>query len=422
MTVSVIVGSQWGDEGKGKITDILAADVDLVVRYQGGNNAGHTVVVGNRTFKLHLIPSGILYPDCCCVLGNGVVIDPEVLLAEMENLKTQGITVAPDRFKISSIAHVILPFHKMLDSHQEAKRHEEKIGTTGRGIGPAYTDKISRRGVRILDLLSKEKLTKVIQKSDWMKKFPDSPVTVEEVIEKYYQFGQQLKPYVIDSSLFINEAIDAKKKIILEGAQGTMLDVDHGTYPYVTSSNPLSGGACIGTGIGPHKINRVIGVTKAYVTRVGEGPFPTELTDDLGEHLRARGAEFGTTTNRPRRCGWLDLVVLRYSVRVNGFTELCITKLDVLDGLSKIKVCNQYKVDDQVVQNFPMELDIFSKCEPIYEELPGWEGDISQITKFQDLPPTAKTYIQYISDMAKVPISLISVGSRRNQTIHLLKL
>jgi len=422
MPVKVIVGSQWGDEGKGKITDILAADVDLVVRYQGGNNAGHTVVVGNTTFKLHLIPSGILYPNCICVLGNGVVIDPEVLLEEMDNLAQRGVTVSPDRFKISSIAHVILPFHKMLDSHQEAKRHEEKIGTTGRGIGPAYTDKISRRGVRMLDLISREKLSKVIRKSDWMKKFPDSPVTVEEVIEKYLALGLRLKPYLIDSSLFINDAIDTQKKIILEGAQGTMLDVDHGTYPYVTSSNPLAGGACIGTGIGPHKINRVIGVTKAYVTRVGEGPFPTELCDETGEYLRTRGAEFGTTTNRPRRCGWLDLVELRYAVRVNGITEICITKLDVLDGIKTIKVCNQYRVNDVIVDNFPMELDIFSKCEPIYQEIPGWDEDISGITRFKDLPKNAKQYMNYISDIAKVKISLISVGSRRNQTINLLKL
>jgi adenylosuccinate synthase len=274
----------------------------------------------------------------------------------------------------------------------------------------------------MLDLLSKEKLTKVIKKSDWMKKFPASEISVEQAIEKYYELGQRLKPFIIDTSLFINQAIDENKKIIMEGAQGTMLDVDHGTYPYVTSSNPLSGGACIGAGIGPHKINQVIGVTKAYVTRVGEGPFPSELLDETGDLLRKRGAEFGTTTGRPRRCGWLDLVVLRYAIRVNGFTELCLTKLDVLDGLKTIKVCNKYKVDNVIYDNFPMELDIFSKCEPIYEELPGWDEDISNITQFMDLPKNTKDYIKYISDISKVKISLVSVGSRRNQTIRLLKL
>jgi adenylosuccinate synthase len=420
MSVKILVGSQWGDEGKGKITDILAADMDLVIRYQGGNNAGHTVIVGNKTFKLHLIPSGILYPKCCCVLGNGVVIDPEVLLAEMRNLEIQDIKVTPDRFKISSLAHVILPFHKMLDSYQEAKRYAEKIGTTGRGIGPAYSDKIVRRGIRIMDLLNKERLFKNINKSDWLKKFPNSSLNIKEVVDIYYDYGQKLKQYVIDSSLFINLAIEQNKNLILEGAQGTMLDVDHGTYPYVTSSNPLSGGACIGAGIGPHKIDSVIGICKAYVTRVGEGPFPTELNDNIGEYLRLQGAEFGTTTSRPRRCGWLDLVVLRYAIRVNGITEICLTKLDVLDGLKTIKICNQYKVDNLIYDEFPLELDTFSKCEPIYNELPGWDEDISKITNFNDLPINAKNYINYISDIAKIKISLISVGSRRNQTINLL--
>ena len=422
MPVKVIVGAQWGDEGKGKITDILAAKVDLVVRYQGGNNAGHTVVVGDKTFKLHLIPSGILYDSCVCVIGNGVVVDPEVFLSEVASLKEKGINVSPDRLKISSLAHVILPFHKILDSKEEALRDEEKIGTTGRGIGPAYTDKIARMGVRIMDLLSKERLAKRIAKRNWPEVLKENCPVIDEVVDQFYEYGQKLKPYIIDSSLYINEAIDQGKTIIMEGAQGTMLDVDHGTYPYVTSSNPLSGGACIGAGIGPHKIDKVVGVSKAYVTRVGEGPFPTELNDDLGEYLRTRGAEFGTTTNRPRRCGWLDLVVLKYAVRVNGITEICLTKLDVLDGLKTIKICTKYKIDNQIHSNFPLDLDIFSKCEPIYDELPGWEEDISNITKYKDLPENAKKYIEYISEMTKVKISLISVGSRRNQTIKLLRI
>lgn len=420
MSVKIIVGSQWGDEGKGKITDILAEKADLVVRYQGGNNAGHTVVVGNETFKLHLIPSGILYDTCVSVIGNGVVLDPEVLLQEIETLRKQNINVTPEKFKISNTAHVILPFHKMLDNNQESKRHEEKIGTTGRGIGPCYTDKISRAGVRMLDLLSKDKIRKRLEKRHWKDQFPDQDINYDEVVEKYYEFGQILKPYLVDSSLFVNQAIDDRKKIILEGAQGTMLDVDHGTYPFVTSSNPLSGGACTGVGIGPHKIDDVIGVTKAYVTRVGEGPFPTELNDKTADYLREQGAEFGTTTGRSRRCGWLDLVVLNYAIRVNGLTSICLTKLDVLDGLETIKVCTAYKTPEGIVEHFPQDLDIFTQAEPVYEELPGWSARISEIDDFRDLPKNAKNYIDYIENKVRTKISMVSVGSKRRQTIHLL--
>jgi len=421
MTVKIIVGAQWGDEGKGKITDILAEKMDLVVRYQGGNNAGHTVVVGDKTFKLHLIPSGILYKTVTCVIGNGVVLDPEVLFQEMATLRAQGIEVSPDYFKISSIAHVILPFHKLLDSKQEADRCENKIGTTGRGIGPCYTDKISRNGVRIIDLLNKDRLTKLIRQRNW-ETILNTNLDIDGIIEQYHQLGLRLKPYVTDTSLYINQAIDAGKNLILEGAQGTMLDVDHGTYPYVTSSNPVSGGACIGTGIGPHKIHQVIGVAKAYSTRVGEGPFPTELTENMGELLRQRGAEFGTTTNRPRRCGWLDLVGLKYAIRVNGLTEICLTKLDVLDECKSINVCTSYRTTDgTVLTELPLDYDEFASCTPIYEELPGWESDISNITDYDHLPPNAKAYAQYVSEQVGVPITLISVGSRRNQTIHLLQ-
>jgi len=420
VSVKIIVGSQWGDEGKGKITDILAEKVDLVVRYQGGNNAGHTVVVGEKTFKLHLIPSGVLYSSCCCVIGNGVVLDPEVLFKEMDTLRLQGIEVKPEKFKISSLCHVILPFHKLLDSDQESVRREEKIGTTGRGIGPAYTDKVSRCGIRVIDLLSKERLAKRIHKRNWPALLPNHTLSVDAVIDQYYELGQRLKPFVTDTSLFINNAIDEGKNVILEGAQGTMLDVDHGTYPFVTSSNPVSGGACMGVGIGPHKIDQVVGVTKAYITRVGEGPFPTELTDETGEYLCQRGAEFGTTTGRKRRCGWLDLVVMRYANRVNGITDVCLTKLDVLDGLKTIKVCVGYQTPTGMITEFPLDLDEFSQSVPVYEELPGWSEDIANITEYSQLPENAKKYIEYIAQKTGVKISLVSVGSKRNQTIHLL--
>ncbi len=420
MTVSVIVGSQWGDEGKGKITDILAERVDLVVRYQGGNNAGHTVVVGDKTFKLHLIPSGILFDSCVCVIGNGVVIDPTVFFGEIETLKAQGIYVTPEKLKVSSIANVILPFHKMLDNAQEAKLHDEKIGTTGKGIGPTYTDKIARRGVRVQDLLSKTKLRKRLEKRHWDQAFSNVNIDMDSVVEEYYALGQRLKPFIVDSSLYVNKAIDAGKNVILEGAQGTMLDVDHGTYPFVTSSNPISGGACIGVGVGPHKINQVLGVTKAYVTRVGEGPFPTELNDDMGELLRTQGSEFGTTTGRPRRCGWLDLVVLKYAVRVNGLTSICFTKLDVLDGMKSLKVCTHYKTSEGILDELPLDLDVFSEAEPVYVELPGWDEDISSVTSYDELPETAKKYIQFVSDFVGVQIKMVSVGSGRRQTIHVL--
>jgi len=419
MSVRVIVGTQWGDEGKGKITDILSEKVEVVARYQGGNNAGHTVVVGDDTFKLHLIPSGIINPHCTCVIGNGVVIDPEVLFTEIDTLKKQGVSVTPDNLKISSIAHVILPFHKMLDGKQEAKRHEEKIGTTGRGIGPTYTDKFGRMGIRVNDLMSRHWLDKKFKKRNWQAELGVSDAEVQEVVEKYLELGQRLKPFMTDVSLLINQAIDADKEVILEGAQGTMLDIDHGTYPFVTSSNPISGGACIGVGIGPHKIDTVIGITKAYMSRVGEGPFPTEQENEIGEHLRERGAEFGTTTGRPRRCGWLDMVALEYAIRVNGLTEICLTKLDVLDHLDTIKVCTKYNTEHGELHHFPLNLDDFNAAEPVFEELPGWNEDISSITNFDDLPENAKNYVRYIEEKTGIKITLVSVGSRRKQTIHL---
>jgi adenylosuccinate synthase len=417
MSVQVIVGSQWGDEGKGKITDILAEKMDLVVRYQGGNNAGHTVVVGKETFKLHHIPSGILNDSCVSIMANGVVLDPEVLLKEMNGLKKRGIAVNPSKFKLSSIAHVILPFHKTLDSNQESNREGEKIGTTGRGIGPAYTDKIARFGVRAMDLLKPEFLKKQIMKKSWLTGIGVTEKDIDDVVIEFHKYGKELEPYIIDTSLYINEAIKAGKRVILEGAQGTMLDVDHGTYPFVTSSNPISGAATTGTGIGPQLIEGVMGVTKAYVTRVGEGPFPTELLDETGEALRDKGGEYGTTTNRPRRCGWLDLVVLRYAIRVNGLTEICLTKLDVLDGQESVKICTNYVYNNEKVEHFPLDLDIFNECEPEYVELPGWDEDISKITDFEKLPENAKTFVDYIEQAVGVKVSMVSVGPNRVQTI-----
>ena len=415
MSVKVLVGTQWGDEGKGKITDILAEKIDYVVRYQGGNNAGHTVVVGSNTFKLHLIPSGILYDSVVSVIGNGVVIDPNVLLGEIDALGTQGIHIDENRLRISSIAHVILPIHTALDSRQESSRQDEKIGTTGRGIGPCYTDKVARVGIRMLDLLCHDTLR------NRLLKHPDiDPNDVDAIVEEYGRYGNRLRPFITDTSLEINRAIERGKKIIMEGAQGTMLDVDHGTYPFVTSSNPISGAACIGTGIGPHKIDQVIGVTKAYLTRVGEGPFPTEAFGDIGDYLRTKGGEIGTTTARPRRCGWLDLVLLKYAVRINGITEICLTKLDVLDNLDTIKVCTAYDTTNGILDEFPLDRHVFSQSKPIYDELPGWKSNISQLTNFDDLPLNAKNYIKYISNILRVRISLVSVGSGRHQTIQLL--
>ena len=421
MTVQVIVGTQWGDEGKGKITDILAEHSDYVVRYQGGNNAGHTVVVGENVFKLHLIPSGILYDSCCCIIGNGVVLDPSVFLKEIDTIVKQGIKVTPDKLKISSIAHVILPIHRDLDQKQESKRHHEKIGTTGKGIGPAYTHKVSRLGVRVQDLLNSDVLKKKLIKQNWSDFYSSNEYDIDDVVQTYVEIGLKLKPFIVDSSLFINNAIDSGKRVILEGAQGTLLDVDHGTYPYVTSSNPVSGGACIGAGIGPHKIKKVVGVTKAYLTRVGEGPFTTELFDEFGSRLRDVGGEFGTTTGRPRRCGWLDLVILKYSIRVNGLTEICLTKLDVLDSFKEIKVCTKYKTaSGEIIHDFPLDLDVYSNCTPIYETLPGWESDTSKLTSFDDLPVNAKAYVDFIYSKTNVDISMISVGTRRRQTIHII--
>lgn len=424
MPVKVIVGSQWGDEGKGKITDYLSKEMDMVVRYQGGNNAGHTVVIKDKVFKLHLIPSGIFYPNVTCVIGNGTVIDLSVLIDEMETLASQNIDL--HNLKISSRAHIIFPYHVYIDQAQEKKREAGRIGTTSRGIGPCYVDKTNRRGIRIGDLynenLLKEKLIwNIEEKSFLLKNFYkfDFSLDFDKLLNDYLGYARIIKKYVLDDvSYFVNNAVSQHKNILLEGAQGTMLDLDHGTYPFVTSSNPVSGGACTGSGVNPVSIDEVIGVVKAYVTRVGSGPFVTEILDHDGEYLREKGGEYGATTGRPRRCGWFDSVVLKYSSIINGFTSLAVTKLDVLDELSKIKICTAYKYGEKTLTEFPSNLKILDECTPVYEELDGWRKDTSQVKEFNDLPENAKKYLNKISELVKVPISLVSIGAERGQIIN----
>ena len=425
MPVSVIVGTQWGDEGKGKITDLLSRDMEMVVRYQGGNNAGHTVVIGDNKYKLHLIPSGIFYDKTLCVIGNGVVIDPAVLLQEIKSLRATGQKVA--NLRISSQAHLIFQYHRDLDAAQEEKHEAGRIGTTNRGIGPCYVDKFNRRGIRIWDFTNKDVFR---QKLDWNireKSFllnnyygRNINYNVDQIIDEYFAYYEEIKTLVVEESTsLIHEAISKGQKVLMEGAQGTMLDVDHGTYPYVTSSNPISGGACSGAGFGPSLVDAVLGVAKAYVTRVGSGPFPTELEGELGEKLRERGAEYGTTTGRPRRCGWFDGVVMRHAAKVNGLTELAITKMDVLDSFDKIKVCVAYECNGKKVLDFPTDINRLAECKPIYEELPGWQSDTTKVTKYKDLPANARKYLDKLAKLAEAKISLISVGAERGQIIKL---
>lgn len=417
----IVIGAQWGDEGKGKITDLLSRSADVVVRYQGGNNAGHTVVVGDRTFKLHLIPSGILYPKTECIIANGTVIDPKVLLQEVDRLTELGIST--DNLFIAQTAHVTMPYHCVLDRAAEEQRAEHKIGTTGRGIGPTYADKAERVGIRMMDLIDAKRMPKKLrwaieQKNIVLQKLYNlEPLDVDAIIEEYRGYADRLRPYVVDASLKIDAAIRERRNILFEGAQGTLLDLDHGTYPYVTSSNPVAGGACIGAGVGPTCIDRVIGVAKAYTTRVGEGPFPTELHDDIGNHIGDRGAEFGTTTGRKRRCGWFDGVIGRYAVRINGLDCLAVTKLDVLDDLDEIKVCTAYELDGQVVRDFPSDARAFARAVPIYETLAGWQQSTSECKNVEDLPEAAKTYLKFLADLMEIPIAIISLGASRGQTI-----
>ncbi len=425
MSVMVVVGTQWGDEGKGKITDLLARDMDMVVRYQGGNNAGHTVVIGENTFKLHLIPSGIFYSKVLCVIGNGVIIDPAVLLQEIESLKSKKYGV--ENLRISSQAHIIFPYHKSMDQAQEGKREAGRIGTTCRGIGPCYVDKFNRRGIRVCDLYNekvfKEKLEwNITEKSFLLNDFYKMDVSFDgnKIMDEYMRYAGAIKKYVVDeSSILINDYIGKKKNVLLEGAQGTMLDVDHGTYPYVTSSNPIAGGASTGAGFGPTKIDKILGVVKAYVTRVGSGPFPTEVEGSLGDTLREKGGEYGATTGRPRRCGWFDIPLMRHASRVNGLTHLAITKLDVLDGLPKLKICVAYKLDGKKIDYFPTDIHVLEQCKPVYEEMDGWKEDISDIKSYKDLPKNAKKYLKRISEAANAKISLVSTGAERGKIIRL---
>jgi adenylosuccinate synthase len=423
MSSVVVVGLQWGDEGKGKITDFLASQADLIARFQGGNNAGHTVVVGDDEFKLHLVPSGILYPGKLCILGNGVVINPGVLLQELSGLQKRGIDISGIR--ISDRAHLIMPYHPLLDQLDETSRTVGKIGTTGRGIGPAYVDKCARYdSIRMVDLLDgevfKEKLAEIVRiKNKILEQvYCDPGVQFKTIYEQHLSYGDRLREYVTDTSVLINRALREGKKVLFEGAQGTLLDIDHGTYPFVSSSSPTSGGACIGTGVGPTMIRKVVGVIKAYSTRVGEGPFPTELSENLASQLRdGRGREYGVTTGRPRRCGWFDGVIAEYSVRVNGVNSLVVMKLDVLDGMETVKLCTGYRYRNTVLKEFPASLKVLDECVPVYEELPGWRSDTTQAKQLSDLPVQARDYLQRISELAGAPIGMVSVGWRREETI-----
>ncbi|MCY4055467.1 MAG: adenylosuccinate synthase [Cyanobacteria bacterium MAG CAR3_bin_5] len=417
----VVIGAQWGDEGKGKITDLLSRSADLVVRYQGGVNAGHTIAVGGTLLKLHLIPSGILYPDTLCLIGAGTVVDPKVLIDELDMLLANRIDVSG--LKLASSAHVTMPYHRLLDQALERNRGPYKIGTTGRGIGPTYADKSERSGIRILDLLDSAGLARRLrpiigQKNELLQTvYGLEPLDADDVIREYVGHGHRLAPHVVDGTRTIHAAARNRKNLLFEGAQGTLLDLDHGTYPYVTSSNPVAGGACIGAGVGPTMIDRVIGVAKAYTTRVGEGPFPSELQGDLNHHLTDRGGEFGTTTGRRRRCGWFDGVIGRYAVQVNGIDCLAITKLDVLDELAEIKVCTAYELDGEVIRDFPIDAGQFARCRPIFKTLPGWQVDTSPCRSLEDLPPNALAYLGELADLLQAPIAIVSLGPDRGQTI-----
>ena len=420
MSSVVVVGTQWGDEGKGKITDFLSQNAEAIARYQGGNNAGHTIKFNGVTYKLHLIPSGIFYKEKICVIGNGVVIDPKALIQEMEYLHEHGIST--DNLRISNRAHVILPYHIKLDQVEEDRKGDNKIGTTIKGIGPAYMDKVGRVGIRMADLLDKEvfkeKLTKNLsEKNRLFEKFYETEgFSVEDIFEEYYEYGQQVKQYVCDTSVVLNDVLDEGKRVLFEGAQGIMLDIDQGTYPFVTSSNPVAGGVTIGSGVGPTKIDHVVGVCKAYTSRVGDGPFPTELMDEIGNQIREVGREYGTTTGRPRRVGWFDAVVVRHARRVSGITDLSLNSIDVLTGLDTVKICVAYKYRGETIQEYPASLNAISECEPVYEELPGWSEDITGCKTLEELPENARKYVERVSELTGVPLATFSVGPDRTQT------
>lgn len=418
----VIVGTQWGDEGKGKIVDLLADIADVVVRFQGGNNAGHTMVVNGEKFISHLVPSGILQKKKCYI-GNGVVVDPQVLIDEMDYLAGRGIDVSPERLKISELAHLIMPYHKLIDLARENQQGDKKIGTTGRGIGPCYEDKISRRGIRFVDLtdqeLFKDKLLSFLDEKNFYltRYFSAQPIDSLPILEAFGLYAERLLPYITNISVELYDYISSGKQLLFEGAQGTHLDIDHGTYPFVTSSNTVAGNACCGSGVGPRQITGVMGIVKAYTTRVGQGPFPSELFDETGDRIQEKGAEFGTTTGRKRRCGWLDMVVLENAVRLNGLTSLTITKLDVLGGFDSLNICTGYEYRGRILKEFPSSLKVLSQCKPVYETLSGWTEDISGIRKKEELPLNTIKYLDRIEELIRIPIDIISVGPGRNETI-----
>ena len=420
MSSIVVVGTQWGDEGKGKITDFLAEQADVIARFSGGNNAGRTIQFGGETYKLHLVPSGIFYKDKLAVIGNGVVVDPVALLKELDGLNERGVSTS--NLRISNRAQVILPYHLAQDEYEERRRGDNKIGTTKKGIGPAYVDKAQRIGIRMADLLEKETFERRLKENIEVKNayfkgmFNETCPRFDEIFDEYYAAGQRLKEFVTDTSKILDDAFVAEEKVLFEGAQGVMLDIDHGTYPFVTSSNPVAGNVTVGTGVGPTFVSKVIGVCKAYTSRVGDGPFPTELFDENGHHIREVGREYGTTTGRPRRVGWFDSVVLRHSRRVSGITDLSINSIDVLTGLDTVKICTAYELDGEEITEYPANLDQLRRCKPIFEELPGWEEDITGCRTLEELPDNARKYLERISELCNVRISIFSVGPDRDQT------
>jgi adenylosuccinate synthase len=420
MSTVVVVGTQWGDEGKGKITDFLAEEAEVVARYQGGNNAGHTIMIGNHKYKVHLIPSGIFYSDKKCVIGNGMVVDPKALISEIRYIEENGFTTT--NLKLSDRAHLIMPYHLLLDGLEEERKGDSKIGTTRKGIGPCYMDKAARNGIRIADLMDANEFARKVRKIVSDKNevieriYGAEPVDAETIITEYLEYAEVLRPYVTDTSVVLNDAIDAGQKVLFEGAQGVMLDIDQGTYPYVTSSNPTAGGVCIGSGVGPTKIRNVIGVAKAYTTRVGDGPFPTELKDEIGDRIREIGHEYGTTTGRPRRVGWFDSVVVRHARRVSGITGLSLNSIDVLTGLPVVKICTSYRLNGELIEHYPANLNILAKCEAVYEEFPGWNEDITTARSLDDLPTNARRYLERVAELTGIPIAIFSVGRNREQT------
>ncbi|TYP75364.1 adenylosuccinate synthase [Paenibacillus methanolicus] len=420
MSTVVVVGTQWGDEGKGKITDFLAEGADVVARYQGGNNAGHTIMIGNKKYKLTMVPSGIFNQDKTCVIGNGMVINPQALIDEINYIHENGFKT--DNLRISDRAHIIMPYHLVLDGLEEERKGDNKIGTTRKGIGPCYMDKAARNGIRMADLLDAEEFESklrrlVVEKNQVISQvYGSDGLDVESILTEYIGYAEVLRPYVTDTSVVLNDAIDSGQKVLFEGAQGVMLDIDQGTYPYVTSSNPSAGGVCIGSGVGPSKIQEVVGVAKAYTTRVGDGPFPTELSNQTGDWIRERGHEYGTVTGRPRRVGWFDTVVVRHARRVSGITGLSLNSLDVLSGLETVKICTHYMLRGEVIEHYPASLKLISECEAVYEELPGWSEDISNAKTLADLPENTRRYVERVSELTGIPISIFSVGRNREQT------